>query len=256
MFGYNKNEGTYFLLYAFLSDREWRATPRMEDRRLKIPNDAAFDEYLHRILNPFQLGNNKALYELFQYTEDDEIYRKSGADAYVATLDRLSGDLSFKCPVMYSAKSVLTNHSRVFFYEFDYRTEKLPWPKWMGVLHGYEIDFVFGAPFNRDFQGKYYAYNGREQQLSWYMMKYWANFAKTGDPNLSDHTKPFVPVSHGGFINWQPANGTRWFNDMPLKFVSQTLRTLRINSSAQFEWSAVGARQLRDCGFWKWHVDK
>lgn len=46
----------------------------------------------------------------------------------------------------------------------------------MGVLHGYEINFVFGEPLNEEDWG----YTTDEQALSKKFMHYWANFARTG----------------------------------------------------------------------------
>lgn len=46
----------------------------------------------------------------------------------------------------------------------------------MGVLHGYEINFVFGEPLNT----KKFTYTKEEQELSMRFMRYWANFARTG----------------------------------------------------------------------------
>ena len=43
-----------------------------------------------------------------------------------------------------------------------------------GVMHGYEIDYVFGIPcYDRN-------YTQEECALSRRMMTYWTNFAKTG----------------------------------------------------------------------------
>ena len=50
-----------------------------------------------------------------------------------------------------------------------------PWPEWMGVLHGDEIFFVFGRPLVR-----HLGFKQEEDRLSRKMMKFWANFAKTG----------------------------------------------------------------------------
>jgi acetylcholinesterase len=49
----------------------------------------------------------------------------------------------------------------------------------MGVLHGYEINFIFGEPYNRI----QFKYAKEEQELSSRFMRFWANFARTGNPN-------------------------------------------------------------------------
>lgn len=45
----------------------------------------------------------------------------------------------------------------------------------MGVMHGYEIEFVFGMPLNASLK-----YTEREVNMSRSIMKHWANFARTG----------------------------------------------------------------------------
>jgi len=49
-----------------------------------------------------------------------------------------------------------------------------PWPRWMGVMHGDEIMFVFGDALKPS-----HNYSLEDQQLSRQMMTYWTNFAKT-----------------------------------------------------------------------------
>ncbi|XP_071084519.1 acetylcholinesterase 1-like isoform X3 [Haliotis cracherodii] len=62
--------------------------------------------------------------------------------------------------------------------KFTHRMSNHPWGDWMGVLHADEINFVFGEPLNRTKR-----YTAHEKELSKKMMRYWTNFAKTGDPN-------------------------------------------------------------------------
>ena len=63
----------------------------------------------------------------------------------------------------------------VYLYYFEHRASNNPWPSWTGVLHGDEIDYIFGTPLNDTF-----GFNDKEKQLSRDMMTYWANFARTG----------------------------------------------------------------------------
>ncbi|XP_024083868.1 acetylcholinesterase 1-like [Cimex lectularius] len=48
-------------------------------------------------------------------------------------------------------------------------------------MHGEETYYVFGEPLNAT-----KGYSEADKKLSKEMMKYWANFARTGDPNKDD----------------------------------------------------------------------
>jgi len=61
-----------------------------------------------------------------------------------------------------------------------------PWPRWMGVMHGDEIMFVFGDALKPSRN-----YSLEDQQLSRQIMTYWTNFAKT----RSEFTASTVPCS-------------------------------------------------------------
>lgn len=54
-----------------------------------------------------------------------------------------------------------------------------PWPRWMGVMHGYEIEYGFGQPFWRP-----HLYNqdklDDEKKFSEFIMNIWSNFATAG----------------------------------------------------------------------------
>jgi acetylcholinesterase len=49
------------------------------------------------------------------------------------------------------------------------------WGKWMGVMHGDEIEYVFGHPLNMSIE-----FNHKERELSRRIMNIFARFALTG----------------------------------------------------------------------------
>lgn len=55
------------------------------------------------------------------------------------------------------------------------RTSTSLWGEWMGVMHGDEIEYVFGHPLNMTLQ-----YNARERDLSLRIMQAYSRFALTG----------------------------------------------------------------------------
>ncbi|XP_077441710.1 bile salt-activated lipase-like [Vanacampus margaritifer] len=53
-----------------------------------------------------------------------------------------------------------------------------PYPSWMGADHTEELQYLFGMPYRNPM-----CYWRSSRTLSGYMIAYWTNFAKTGDPN-------------------------------------------------------------------------
>ncbi|XP_046283041.1 acetylcholinesterase isoform X4 [Marmota monax] len=74
--------------------------------------------------------------------------------------------------------------ARVYAYIFEHRASTLSWPLWMGVPHGYEIEFIFGLPLDPSLN-----YTVQERIFAQRLMRYWTNFARTGDPNDPRNTK-------------------------------------------------------------------
>ncbi|CAH1254561.1 BCHE [Branchiostoma lanceolatum] len=123
------------------------------------------------------LGLNELALEAiaFQYTDwlrpdDDDMYRDA--------LDTIFTDQSFVCPNFGTARAHTRVGTTAYMYEFAHRSSLSPYPDWAGVLHTDEIQFVFGQPLNATL-----GYTTEEADLSRRMMRSWANFAKTGNPN-------------------------------------------------------------------------
>ncbi|XP_012719645.3 carboxyl ester lipase, tandem duplicate 1 isoform X1 [Fundulus heteroclitus] len=60
-----------------------------------------------------------------------------------------------------------------------------PFPSWLGADHADDLQYVFGKPFSTPL-----GYWPRHRDVSGYMIAYWTNFAKTGDPNRGDLSVP------------------------------------------------------------------
>ncbi|XP_021708458.1 neuroligin-4, X-linked [Aedes aegypti] len=72
---------------------------------------------------------------------------------------------------------------KCFFYVFDYQTKDGDYPQRMGTVHGEDLPYVFGAPLVDGFNHFPKNYTKSEVALSEAIMIYWANFARTGNPN-------------------------------------------------------------------------
>ncbi|XP_041125559.1 cholinesterase-like [Polyodon spathula] len=171
LLGVNKNEGTYFLQYGF---------PGFGKDNASLITRQEFLSILTMCLPQANEIGHEAV--AFQYTDwMDEYNPKKNRDA----LDDVVGDYNFKCPLLRVVQKWVDNGNNAFLYLFDHRSSRNPWPEWMGVMHGYEIEFVFGLPLNKSL-----GYTEKEEALSRKVMHYWANFAKTGNPNTQGKKWP------------------------------------------------------------------
>ncbi|CAJ1070933.1 bile salt-activated lipase-like [Xyrichtys novacula] len=63
-----------------------------------------------------------------------------------------------------------------------------PYPSWMGADHADDLQYVFGKPFSTPL-----GYWPSHRDVSGYMINYWTNFAKTGDPNKGESVPAIWP---------------------------------------------------------------
>lgn len=175
--GCNGDEGSMFLLPAFLGSDEIRPPPM---------NRSAFREFIALNLqtdDPLTLDMTEYVYATQEQLNDP------GTD-FVTSAIQLAGDLAILCP----AYSIADELSRAGRNVYEYLMTHVPaisaWGSkydWLGAAHMEEIPYVFGSPFLRkpedpsDLAGKFEGEH--EVQMSLQIMKYWSNFAKYGDPN-------------------------------------------------------------------------
>ncbi|KAM9069955.1 liver carboxylesterase 1 [Sarcophilus harrisii] len=91
----------------------------------------------------------------------------------------LMGDLIFGIPSVRLARLHMASGAPTYMYEFQHRpsfSTNLK-PEEVKADHGDEIPSVLGAPFLKEGSLE------EEKKLSRIVMKYWANFAKNGNPN-------------------------------------------------------------------------
>ncbi|XP_052585065.1 pyrethroid hydrolase Ces2e-like isoform X4 [Peromyscus californicus insignis] len=102
----------------------------------------------------------------------------------------MMGDFMFVIPALQVAH-FQRFHAPVYFYEFQHRPNFLKdfKPRHVKADHGDEVFLIFGSFF----WGIKFDLTGKEKLLSRRMMKYWANFARYGNPNSEG--LPYWPVS-------------------------------------------------------------
>ncbi|XP_077687209.1 fatty acyl-CoA hydrolase precursor, medium chain-like [Eretmochelys imbricata] len=92
-------------------------------------------------------------------------------------LFELMGDALFVVPVIQTARYHRDSGNPVYVYEFHHRRYEGVRPDFVKADHGDEIGYVFGKPFLAGDAAE------EEGKLSRTIMKYWANFARKGNPN-------------------------------------------------------------------------
>ncbi|XP_062987529.1 cholinesterase [Elgaria multicarinata webbii] len=164
LMGVNKDEGAYFLVYG---------VPGFSKDNSSLINET---EFRANLKFSFPETSETGLESIaFQYSDwEDEQNPFNYRDA----MDDVIGDYYFICPTVEFTKYFAQAGNNAFLYFFEHRSSKLPWPEWMGVPHGYEIEFVFGLPLERRVN-----YTKAEETLSRSILKYWASFAKNGTPS-------------------------------------------------------------------------
>ncbi|XP_042556601.1 pyrethroid hydrolase Ces2a-like [Dipodomys spectabilis] len=133
----------------------------------------------------------------------------------------LMGDFMIVMPALQVAH-FQSSHAPVYFYEFQHRKNLTSKPRAQHVRadHGDEVVFVFGSSLygsNPDFSEE-------EELLNRRMMKYWANFARNGNPNSEDllHWPMFDQKEQYLQLGIHPAVGQA-LKASRLKFWTQTL---------------------------------
>ncbi|XP_033958847.2 bile salt-activated lipase-like [Pseudochaenichthys georgianus] len=107
------------------------------------------------------------------------------------TLVHIETDFLFLAPTQAALKLHADNAKtgRTYSYLFSEPSQMAgifkPFPQWMGAGHTDDVPFVFGKPFSAALM-----YLAHHRDLSGYMIAYWANFARTGNPNEGELSAP------------------------------------------------------------------
>ncbi|CAK5085211.1 unnamed protein product [Meloidogyne enterolobii] len=159
-----RDEGTYWLPYCLQKNGfGFNHTISPEDHiNQALITEADYSKAFDAFLPYFGNSNlvRHALMHAYSHLPTDkqeQIWRDGVA--------RFLGDYFFTCDSIEFADIVFAN----------------PWPQWMGAMHGYEIEYVFGLPLRSP-----HLYDPSELELeisfSTKIMEFWGHFARTGEP--------------------------------------------------------------------------
>lgn len=104
------------------------------------------------------------------------IFPASDYEEMLDSSKRLLGDSLFGAPSYFASKAMAERDEDIYFYHFTQKPSG-PAGEILGSFHAYEIGYVFGVSGLGPIEN---------QELSNYMLSYWTNFSKTGNPNDSD----------------------------------------------------------------------
>ncbi|XP_069689677.1 acetylcholinesterase-like [Periplaneta americana] len=178
LIGSNQDEGTYFILYDFMDFFE-------KDGPSFIQREKYLD-IINLIFKNMSRLERDAI--IFQYTDWEHL-----GDGYLnqRKIAEVVGDYFFICPTNLFAEQFAERGNRVYYYYFTQRTSTNLWGKWMGVMHGDEIEYVFGHPLNMSIE-----FSESERDLSLRIMQIFARFALTGKPVPNDSDWPTYTKEH------------------------------------------------------------
>ncbi|CAH1274063.1 BCHE [Branchiostoma lanceolatum] len=163
LIGANANEGVFLLSISGFSVESLSSVDKEQFTQ-------AIDVVIPEKLNELALEAVEFQYTDWLHPDADTRYR----DILVAA----SGDYSFVCPAVATARAHARFGTNVYMYEFGHRPSNSRYPDWVVATHIEEVQFVFGLA-----TVPAYGYSSEDAEVSRKMMRHWANFAKTGDPN-------------------------------------------------------------------------
>lgn len=170
--GNNENEGTYFILYDFIDFFE-------KDQASFLDRDKFIGiiDTIFKNMSQIERDAIKFQYTDWEQLKDGYLYQKMIADVV--------GDYFFICPSIHFAQLFADRGMKVYYYFFTQRTSTNLWGEWMGVMHGDEIEYVFGNPLNMSLK-----YSDKERDLSLRMIKIFSQFSYDGKPTNDESEWP------------------------------------------------------------------
>ncbi|TKR96012.1 hypothetical protein L596_010094 [Steinernema carpocapsae] len=203
-----QDEGTYWLPYYLENAKfgfHFNHTVSAEDvsnRALinRAQYTRSFDAFMPNFGN--SLLARHALLHAYEEVSDRADLRERLRDGVA----RFVGDYSFTCSLIEFSDFLADNiQGGVYMYYFTKRSSANTWPKWMGAMHGYEIEYFFGMPFRLG-----HTYNPaqlpNEQKFSEIIMNYWMNFANSGSP--TDIWPKYNRITRKSFVLGDELTGT------------------------------------------------
>ena len=173
--GVNKDEASWFYVYAFSEYRNLSVKPQIDYE--------AYESFLTSLFHfypqfPAIISKSALKAIIYRYTNWENVHN---LNMNMENLDDAAADFHFICPAQDFASLYAIHNQDVFFYHFTQRSSVHYWPEWLGVMHGDEVSFVFGEPLLPEFN-----YTESERAFTLKIFRYWSNFVRYSNPNGPD----------------------------------------------------------------------
>lgn len=126
--------------------------------------------------------SKQELFSLFEGLGDEAkaAYDPNGSKEYAEIITKFNTDWVWGEPARFAAKAFVEQGAPAYIYHFDFVPQPLKERMPYGAGHGSEIGYVFN---NLDARWGNPETTPEDKKVADIMNTYWANFAKTGDPN-------------------------------------------------------------------------
>ncbi|XP_033121774.1 cholinesterase 2-like [Anneissia japonica] len=175
--GTNKDEGTSF--YFNLPDYLSPDTPKV--------SKSEFLYLIPVIFVPIEEASNPLILDSIYFEYTDWSQADDPEANFFDSSVRLATDFQFVCPSDAVQRAHASVGNKVYAYVMSHTPEVSIFGldfDWLGASHAEELSFVFGLPFlNGTPIYSLEQPSDIDRNLSVEFMRYWTNFANTGDPN-------------------------------------------------------------------------
>lgn len=121
------------------------------------------------------------------------------------SLSELFGDYSLTYPCIQCVELLAKRKFPVYFYTFFHRSTEDKRPEWVGVPHGEDIFYLFGAPLVGHALRNY---TDLDKEVSKTLMTFFGNFVKTGKAFIGTQEFQYYRSKEKQFIKFYSENNT------------------------------------------------
>ncbi|XP_072043148.1 acetylcholinesterase-like [Amphiura filiformis] len=164
--GETADDGMFFILINFFSQQ--RPHINAETFYSYLKDIAMSDSLIESVIKTFYLENHG-----FDYSDRN----------YLDDLNKILTDVHFVCSGNMVTEALAKAGRQVYRYRLNHVSSMTFFnTTWEGAIHGTDLLFIFGTHFNK---GNDIRLTEEEVDMTVKVIRYWSNFAKSGNPTLA-----------------------------------------------------------------------